>query len=66
MHWLFTRLARHDVSLLYPSASDGAHVGTVRAMMSPFLTGSVVTSGNCTLPPKYGCSSTAGLWAMSV
>ena len=39
VHWLFGRLARQEVSLPKPSASAGAHEGTVSAMTSPFLTG---------------------------
>ena len=62
----FGRLARHEVSLPKPSASAGAHEGTVSATMSPFLTGIVVSSGNCAVLPKYGCSLTSGLWATSL
>ena len=50
------RLARHDVSAPRPTASAGAHVGTVRATSQPFLTGIVLSSGNWTVVPKYGVS----------
>ena len=39
-----------------PTASAGAHVGTVSAMTQPRLTGIDFASGNCTVLPKYGAS----------
>src|ERR1700732_269605 len=60
------RLARQEVSLPKPSASAGAHEGTLRPMTSPFLTGIVVSSGNWAVFPKYGSSFTSGLEAISL
>src|ERR1700736_677369 len=60
------RLARHEVSLPKPSASAGAHEGTLRPITSPFLTGIVASSGNWAVMPKYGSSLTAGLDAISL
>jgi hypothetical protein len=65
VHCFFCRLARQEVSLPKPSASAGAQVGTVSAISSFFLTGSVVSSANWTVLPKYFSSLTVGLWAIS-
>ena len=55
-HVPLPRLARHDVSAPRPTASAGAHVGTVSATTHPFLTTIDLSSGNCTVVPKNGVS----------
>ena len=54
------REARQALWSLSSGVSAGAQVGTVSATTQPFLTGIAVSSGNCTVWPKYGCSCSIG------
>ena len=61
-HVPLPRLARHEVSAPRPTASAGAHVGTVSATTQPFLTGIDFASGNCTVRAEEGVSFCGSPW----
>src|SRR4051794_31296607 len=55
-HLSLDREARHEVSPPSPTASDGAHVGTLSAIRSPLCATSERESANWTVLPKNGAS----------